>query len=403
MPTPPTHTAPKPKGTPQSLATTFGWAAYLACSWTWCIGMFLPVLLVRDFGIWGFVVFAVPNVVGAGAMGWVLRNGAAERIAEAHPLAVRAFSEVTWLFHLFFFCWLVSSNPSPTLIAAIAAVAAFLLTSWLVPRWFGHLSWPIVAFVISAAVFAACGSTGQLQLPSAGARLPATHIVWLAPVCLMGFALCPYLDATFLRARKEQAAQPARTSFAFGFGVLFAAMIAFTLLYAGLFQRDGAPIRFVQPAGVAAVLVAAHMVFQIAFTNQVHGMAMARRESGAKRGLMAGVLIVALMAVSRIDAVHAGLTVGEITYRLFMSFYGLVFPAYVWLCMIPVRGERGTQAPGERKLVVFAVAVVLAAPCYWMGFIERQTWWLGPGVGIVLVARLFLPRKTAAYRTEVDQ
>src|SRR5690242_7362807 len=52
-----------------------GWGAYLACSWTWCISMFLPVLLVRDYGVWGFVVFAVPNVIGAGAMGWVLRNG----------------------------------------------------------------------------------------------------------------------------------------------------------------------------------------------------------------------------------------------------------------------------------------------------------------------------------------
>ena len=27
---------------------TIGWGAYLACSWTWCIGMFLPVLLIRD-------------------------------------------------------------------------------------------------------------------------------------------------------------------------------------------------------------------------------------------------------------------------------------------------------------------------------------------------------------------
>ena len=29
-------------------------------------------------------------------------------------------------------------------------------------------------------------------------------------------------------------------------------------------------------------------------------------------------------------------------YRLFMAFYGLVFPAYVWLCMLPTReGETG--------------------------------------------------------------
>ena len=57
-----------------------GWAAYLACSWTWCIGMFLPVLLVRDYGVWGWIVFAVPNVLGAAAMGWVLRS------AEVSPM-----------------------------------------------------------------------------------------------------------------------------------------------------------------------------------------------------------------------------------------------------------------------------------------------------------------------------
>ena len=53
--------------TPNSLAApswmnTLGWAAYLGMSWTWCIGMFLPVLLIRDYGIWGFVVFAVPTL-----------------------------------------------------------------------------------------------------------------------------------------------------------------------------------------------------------------------------------------------------------------------------------------------------------------------------------------------------
>ena len=78
---------------------------------------------------------------------------------------------------------------------------------------------------------------------------------------------------------------------------------------------------------------------------------------------------------------------GEVGHRGFMSFYGLVFPAYVWLCMIPLKNEQGTQKPTREKLVVLAVAVALAAPCYWMGFIERQTWWLAPGLAVVLLAR----------------
>ena len=51
-----------------------GWAVFLAMSWTWCIGMFLPVLLLRDLGLGGFLVFAIPNILGAAAMGWLLRD-----------------------------------------------------------------------------------------------------------------------------------------------------------------------------------------------------------------------------------------------------------------------------------------------------------------------------------------
>src|SRR4051812_30605350 len=66
------------------------WSIYLASSWTWCIGMFLPVLLIRDYGLWGWIVFAVPNVVGAGAMGWVLRSRTTSRhMVVAHAVACR--------------------------------------------------------------------------------------------------------------------------------------------------------------------------------------------------------------------------------------------------------------------------------------------------------------------------
>ena len=40
------------------------WAIYLGTSWTWCIGMFLPVLVLRELGLTGFLSFAIPNIVG---------------------------------------------------------------------------------------------------------------------------------------------------------------------------------------------------------------------------------------------------------------------------------------------------------------------------------------------------
>src|ERR1044071_551865 len=88
-----------------------GWAAYLACSWTWCIGMFLPVLLVRDFGAWGYAVFAAPNVAGAAAMGWVLRRqGASEWLVQRHGGVWRVFSIVTVAFQFMFLYWMAGAN-----------------------------------------------------------------------------------------------------------------------------------------------------------------------------------------------------------------------------------------------------------------------------------------------------
>ncbi|MBV8780683.1 MAG: hypothetical protein JO353_04735, partial [Phycisphaerae bacterium] len=62
----------QPDAMPAPHGHWLGWAIFLGVSWTWCIGMYLPVLLVRDYGFWGWVVFAIPNVVGAAAMGWTI-------------------------------------------------------------------------------------------------------------------------------------------------------------------------------------------------------------------------------------------------------------------------------------------------------------------------------------------
>ena len=36
--------------------------------------MYLPVVLYREYGIGGWIIFAVPNVIGAAAMAWLLRD-----------------------------------------------------------------------------------------------------------------------------------------------------------------------------------------------------------------------------------------------------------------------------------------------------------------------------------------
>ncbi len=108
------------------------WAVFLAASWTWCIGMFLPVLLVRDYGIRGFLIFAIPNMIGAAAMGAVLRDREARRrIVRAHGGACVAFSTVTLLFHAFFVAWVVNGLiGAPGLwITLLLAIAMFGLAA----------------------------------------------------------------------------------------------------------------------------------------------------------------------------------------------------------------------------------------------------------------------------------
>lgn len=385
--------------------TILGWAAYLACSWTWCIGMFLPVLLVRDYGVWGFVVFAVPNVLGAAAMGWVLgRSGDAERILAGHGAALRAFSIVTCVFHGAWMIWVLASLLPVEGAARALGVPIAVVVSALAWRPVGARRWGAAVWLVSILAGAALWRSGAFEvsagfLRDAGARpTDPASLVWLAPVCAFGFGLCPYLDRTFLRARSSLDRAGARGAFTLGFGVLFVPMILLTLGYTAplMLGQD-----FHRSSGVFVAAALLHMWVQSCYTCVLH---LSEATGLFRRGTLVWVLAVAAAAVgvivlgtprpgaASLDA--EGMSLGEIVYRVFMSFYGLVFPAYVWLLMIPTRdghsGPGGEQ--GRRKMVVWGVAVALAAPCLWMGFIEREEAWLGPGLVIVLVARLLLPR-----------
>src|SRR5690554_5738767 len=100
-------TDPSPSSAKPGALAPLGWAAFLAASWSWVIGMFLPVLLVRDYGVWGFVAFALPNIVGAAAMGWVVTSPAeSAAMVSTHRAACRAFSLVTIAFHAYVLVWL---------------------------------------------------------------------------------------------------------------------------------------------------------------------------------------------------------------------------------------------------------------------------------------------------------
>jgi hypothetical protein len=371
-----------------------GWAAFLASSWTWCIGMFLPVILLRDFGTESFWVFAVPNVVGAALMGVLLaRRGASEELAARHAKACWAFSLVTLAFQWFFLFWMIlglADNASRYVVVPAATV--ILLAGRVIStgsRWtrvFAMLVY--AASLILAGVWFSTRPAEAIIIP----RLPEGELLWLAPVILFGFALCPYLDLTFHHARQRLAGRAGSAAFVLGFGVLFFAMILLTREYgAGLLIESSKAGTHVHP-GLLALPLLAHVTIQLVYTVMVHKPIVDQQPSPAGRGVPANAAFLALLgaiglafAASKLPA-YAGLSASEVVYRGFMSFYGLVFPAYVWLCVL------GQASLTRRAVQVFAGAVVVAAPMYWMGFIERQTWWLAPGLGVVLLARFFIPR-----------
>jgi hypothetical protein len=272
----------------------------------------------------------------------------------------------------------------------------------------------LVVWVLSSVLIWAAYSHGGIGMPMQGPAHALRDLTWLAPVCVFGFALCPYLDLTFLRARSANRHAPARVAFTIGFGVLFFAAILATLGYTGIALRSlsGGSI-----AASVSLALASYVMMQAVYTIGVQACEVARlsrvrqaaHAAGNKRvpralvdwvlaiavlGLGVGGVLTILVVKIGADGWFAatGLEAREVVYRCFMSFYGLVFPAYVWLCMIPTRdGHSGTGgARGRWKVIVLGAAVVLASPCYWMGFIEREEVWLAPGLAAVLIARVFV-------------
>lgn len=432
-----------------------GWAIFLACSWTWCIGMFLPALLVSDYNGWAWVAFMLPNVIGAGAMGFVLRNRAqSERLLEAHRPMLIGFSLVTLAFQVFFAAWLLPKVTgtglwAPLLVVSLAMVLAALMVDH--PRRTLAIAAVVFCISVGALTYAygpgyeltsdaieklaeddesataadsqnrarklARGKAAAAEQPAepyapqlfAGNDWPgegsAFDLLFMTPIFLLGFIFCPYLDITFHRAYQE-AGSPSRAkvAFALGFGLLFLLMITFTLLYAWEFSKalSGDFVR----SSIAAMLLApivVHMIFQLGFTSAVHAREAAEAAYEGRFSKRMGVVVMCFIAAAAVLGLFADrylqygeMTGGELCYRLFMSFYGLVFPAYAWLCMIPrvAGGSSGRliARPGKQQWLIFALVLCVAGPFYWLGFIERIEYWLLAGLAIVLLARL-IPTK----------
>ena len=380
--------------------TPLGWAAYLGASWTWCIGMFLPVLLIRDYGPWAWVIFAVPNVVGAGAMGWVMRSAEqSRRYTLDHASACRLFSFVTIAFQLFFAMWMLPRLVGPVGFIAAAVIVQSAFTPITNLRWLrvGAAGALLVSVAVAAAVM--IFQPGVLQWPGnpgepwvrpdhAGV-VSMGDLAGLAVVCLVGFLTCPYLDLTFHRARLALDDAGAKVAFGVGFGVLFFSMIVFTFFYAVLIIGLLIIWHELFVYATARRLISLHLFLQMTYTVHVHAAELVRQSKARDdRGVMRGGLSVWLAvglgvglaaAFGNEHGIHfRDRPLGEIGYRTFMSFYGLVFPAYVLLAI------------GRPRVswLAWAVVTLAAMPFFWLAFIERGMAWGAAGVAVIVIGAL---------------
>jgi hypothetical protein len=340
---------------PGRLLSTAGWGIYLSCSWTWCIGMYLPVILLRDLGWPALLAFAVPNVFGAAAFGYVVRSGArSAALIDRHRPAMRWFSITAIAYHAFFCAFLVAIlSPDPpwaAVIAGAAVIAAGLLLSFLPAGSFPILA--VIVYCLSLAVFVALGTAHLFPMSARGAQ-PAERLVWLAPVMAFGFLLCPYLDLTFHRAIDRSPSRHAFAVFAVGFSV----MLLLTCAY-----RDHI---------VLAAVPLAHIGAQSAFTAGAH-LRELRRRGGPPAGRTLG-LALAVAAAAALLVLALGddpKSNGEAVYVRFLVFFGLIFPAWVLLFMGPGRPLSLTR----RHVLIYAAAMVVSLPFYEAGFLHGHMW-----------------------------
>lgn len=357
--------------------------------------MFLPVLLIRDHGWAAWFLFAIPNVLGAAAMGRAVRSsGHARALREAHRPMVVAFSAVTIAFQAFFAASLTmaATRDGRPWWPAAAFLVGLLLANLDLSRkprepWSGFVAW-IGSIALCGTAWWLATSGGDKPLPTpagvewASGQLGVTPVAGLGLVCLFGFLACPYLDATFLRAREEAGPVGGRT-FAVGFIVFFLAMIVLTAGYAWL------PWEVTTTVGI---LVACHIALQLGYTIQVHAEELRNGERPlapvwvGPLSVVLGVLIAVGVAKFGWRGDEGGGGSFEPAYRVFMGFYGLWFPAYVVGCMSGSWSK--PEKPNGRMLAIWVASCVAALPFYVVAFLQNGMNWAVAGVVIAAAGAL---------------
>lgn len=421
-----------------------GWAAFLGTSWTWVIGMILPALVIRDMGIAGFFAFAIPNCIGAAAMGTVLSSSKARGLPKRHMGMILAFSIITVAYHFYIAGYLLPNLLGP--LSLVLFATSGILASAFVIRWKdkGAIIFSLVAWVISISCFsvAICmPDAASFSIFEETPLLNSSYMWFFLPASIGGFLLCPYLDATFIRARARTEKFTGIAAFKIGFLVFFALMIVFTIAYGhelvNAFAGENNRL-----TGVWAVLLLVHIPLQMGLTVAWHcreiiaavhynfKKKMTKLENvncyqcvKLSKNILRSGLIFAVVGCSLLFLaifllglllkgisfewfrdfkvtneiedlyeaykVERFISVGEVGYRCILIMYGTLFPAYVLIMMVPTL----YSAKINRPWWTLSITVLLSSITAYIGFVHYQGWAIAATLGLICLGRLWIDFK----------
>jgi hypothetical protein len=351
------------------------WGLFCTSSWTWCIGMYLPFILLRLWGWPGFWAFFVPNVLGCAMFGFVLDRERSRALAARLGWACALFSAVTVAYQCWFAGWVSQTfaidptaglctqlHTTPTALRTIAStgVPVALLVAGVALAVRGDAFWRTAGTVLTLASPLVLLLPGGLPpTPAEGSDphaitpiLDAMPLAFAFPTIAAGFLLSPYLDLTFHRAA-QQASSP-RIAFA-TFGITFAAMLVTVAHFYD--PGTGAP----RVGTAILVLWGAQLLFTIAvhLRELIAAPAGIRIPAAATGALVAAGVLLGTPAF--LFNIGRGLLPGEPLYLTFLGAYGLLFPVLFLL----------ERRPAPRAITV---AILLAGiPCYLLGAWDFMT------------------------------
>ena len=149
-----------------------GWGFFLTSSWTWCIGMWLPLVLIQRFGWPGFWLFLVPNVLGCVAMGYLIKSQeSSQRMVAQQRGPMRWFSVATIAYQLFFLSYIFGNHggrfglgqgTTGALVVPLGAIALAGAASALPWR-----AWPWLGTLVFLATLVTWVRAGRHEIPVA--------------------------------------------------------------------------------------------------------------------------------------------------------------------------------------------------------------------------------------------